>query len=82
MSQSNGSPMHTPNVEQRCPTCGEKLEAAVVLYVRDVVLVDGRIDQWQLAYRNDLEASLLLDDERVRLYCPNDHDLTDMLVKH
>jgi hypothetical protein len=60
---------------ERCPTCGERLQATVLLYVDDVVVYrDGHVRDYTV--RPDVESTINVDEpDRVYVYCVNDHPL-------
>ena len=58
----------------KCPTCGGRLEATVPIYLEDVVITDGTITSFKLAFDWDAEGPFAWD-AGARVYCENDHEI-------
>lgn len=73
-----------PKTFNKCPECGEPLEATVPCYLSDVVVdEDGYIISYRVAFGDSYDQTskdsplgdaLNLDDPtEARVYCPDDH---------
>lgn len=70
----------------KCPICHNKLEATVPFFL-DVTILhltpDGyaSIDAWSPMGSSTIEESGDFDSSDVRVYCPNDHTLQQMIAE-